>query len=81
MKEDKEIKEPYTDDELTKLLRKPRSTRWAEWRTWASENYLLATGNRASTALNVKISNIDFDGNTIMLSKVKNRKQQIIPLV
>ena len=43
-------------------------------------NYMLATGNRISTVLNVKISDIDFDTNMIKLRVVKSRKQQFIPM-
>lgn len=80
MKQDEEIKEPYTDDEISKLLARPRSDRWVEWRTWAMVNYLIATGNRASTVAGLKIEDINFDAMTIFLRKVKNRKQQIVPL-
>ena len=80
MKEDEIIKEPYTDAELRRLLKRPEGNSWVEWRTWASINYLIATGNRASTLLNVKISDVDFGNMTIHLVKTKSRKQQIIPL-
>lgn len=80
LKEDKEIKEPYTDAELEKLLARPRSTVWTQWRTWAAVNYMIATGNRVSTMLNLKICDIDFTANTIHLRTVKNRRQQIVPL-
>ena len=80
MKVDEEIKEPYTDAELRRLLKKPTSNRWTEWRTWASINYLVSTGNRVSTVINMKISDIDFDNMTIHLKQVKNRHQQIVPL-
>ena len=80
MKEDVDLKEPYTDAELRRLLKKPRSKRWVEWRSWASINYLLATGNRASTVINIRIEDIDFEEMTIRLRMLKNRKQQIMPL-
>ena len=80
LKADAEIKEPYTDAELRVLLKKPISNRWVEWRSWAIVNYLVATGNRASTVVNIKISDINFDDMTIHLVKVKNRRQQLIPL-
>lgn len=80
MKEDETIKEPYTDAELRRLLKRPEGNSWVEWRTWASINYLIATGNRASTLLNVKISDVDFENMTVRLVKTKSRKQQIIPL-
>ena len=36
MKEDEIIKEPYTDAELRRLLKRPEGNSWVEWRTWAS---------------------------------------------
>lgn len=80
MKVDEEIKEPYTEAELRKLLKKPTSNRWTEWRTWAAINFLISTGNRASTVINMKIGDINFEDMTIHLKQVKNRHQQFIPL-
>lgn len=80
LKEDETIKEPYTNAELCRLLKKPDTNSWVEWRSWASVNYLVATGNRASTVINVKISDVDFEAMTILLRTVKNRRQQIVPL-
>ena len=80
LKDDAELKEPYTDVELRKLLARPKSNRWAEYRSWAMVNYLVATGNRARTIVNIKISDVNFDENTIHLRAMKNRHQQIIPL-
>ena len=80
LKEDKQIKEPYTDAELQKLLARPRSTSWVEWRMWAAVNYMIGTGNRVGTVVNVKIRDVDFRENTIRLTTLKNRRQQIIPL-
>lgn len=78
----KEIKEIYTDEQLERLLAKPdtNTCSFTEYKTWVFENYLIATGNRLSTALNVRIKDIDFDNGIIVLRKTKNRKQQIIPL-
>ena len=79
---EKKIKETYTDAELTILLKKPdiKKCSFAEYRNWVIINYLLATGNRLETMVNVKIGDIDFDENKIKLLKLKNRKQYIIPL-
>lgn len=78
----KEIKEIYTDEQLERLLAKPDTNNcsFTEYKTWVFENYLIATGNRLSTALNVRIKDIYFDNAIIILRKTKNRKQQIIPL-
>ena len=79
-KAEKKIKETYTTEELERLLQKPDTNSFSEFKTWAFENYLIATGNRLSTALSIKIGDIDFDNGVIHMSKTKNRRQQIIPL-
>lgn len=81
-KAEKKIKETYTDEELEKLLAKPdvKKCNFSTFKVWAFENYLLGTGNRLSTALNLRIEDIDFENRLITLRKVKNRRQQIIPL-
>ena len=75
----KEIKEIYTDEQLEKLLKKPdtNTCSFTEYKTWVFENYLIATGNRLSTALNVQIRDLNFEDGIITLRKTKNRKQQI----
>lgn len=82
MKTEEAIKETYTEQELRKLLKKPdmKKANFNEYRIWVLENYLLATGNRISTALSVQLKDIDFANGLITLRKTKNRKQQIIPL-
>lgn len=82
IKAEKKIKETYTDEELMRLLKKPdiNNCTFTCYKTWVFENYLLATGNRISTALDLHIGDINFHSGTITLRKTKNRKQQIIPL-
>ena len=80
IKEDETYKEPYTDSELQKLLKQPQDGTWVEWRNWAVINLLLATGVRANTVVNIKISDVDFEHNIIRLRKLKNRKQQMVPM-
>lgn len=81
-KSDKKLKETYTVEELERLLAKPDVNKcsFTEFKTWAFENYLIATGNRISTALSIKIEDIDFENSVIKMTKTKNRRQQIIPL-
>ena len=82
IKAEKKIKETYTDEELMRLLQKPdiNNCSFSCYKTWVFENYLLGTGNRISTALDLHIGDINFQSGTITLRKTKNRKQQIIPL-
>ncbi len=82
IKQEETIKETYTDEELEKLLKRPdrKEKSFTTFKTWAFENYLLGTGNRLRTALNVQIKDVDFENGYIYLHKTKNRKEQIIPL-
>ena len=80
IKEDESYKEPYTEAELQKLLKQPESNSWVQWRDWAIINLLVATGIRASTVVNIKICDVDFEHNIIHLRKLKNRKQQFVPM-
>ena len=78
----KEIKPTYTDHELKILLEKPdiKKVTFVEYRNWVLVNYLLATGNREATVCNLKIRDIDFDSDTIHLTRTKNRREQLIPM-
>ncbi|ABR49003.1 phage integrase family protein [Alkaliphilus metalliredigens QYMF] len=78
----KKIKETYTDAELKLLLKKPnlKQCGFAEYRDWTIVNYLLGTGNRVDTIVNVRIKDIDFESGYIKLDKTKNKRQQLIPL-
>lgn len=81
-KVEKKLKETYSDDELERLLTKPNINEcsFTVFKTWVFENYLLGTGNRLSSALNLKIEDVNYTDNIIILRKTKNRRQQIIPL-
>jgi len=79
---EKNVKETYTEEELEKLLCKPNLKKcgFSEYRTWVLSNYLFATGNRIRTALNVRISDLDFANQLILLATTKNKRQQIVPM-
>lgn len=72
----------FPDDELTILLEKPErsNNKFTDWRNWVIVNWVLATGNRCSTVVDVKICDIDFKRKEIHLAHTKNKKAQIIPL-
>lgn len=78
----KKMKETYTDRELGILLKKPnkKDCTFTEFKTWAFENFLLGTGVRLSTALDIKIKDIRFDDDLIFLGQTKSRVQQYVPL-
>ncbi|MCD8360445.1 MAG: site-specific integrase, partial [Acidaminococcaceae bacterium] len=64
------------------LLGKPdlKKVTFNEYKIWALSNYLLATGNRISSALFIKIKDLEFDNLTIQINHSKNRRAQIIPM-
>lgn len=71
----------FSDEELELLLEKPkRNAQYAEWRTYAIVNWVLGTGNRAGTVVNVRLNDIDFKKKEITLAHTKNKAAQIIPL-
>lgn len=82
MRADDPIKEPYTTDELQKLLKEPdcKTCSFAEYRNWVIVNFLLGTGCRASTLLNLQIGDLDLSAGTVFFRHMKARNQQIVPL-
>lgn len=82
LRDDEKVKETYTDTELEKLLKKPnlKKASFSEYRNWVIVNYLLGTGNRASTLCHLKVEDIDFDNHEIILKKLKAKRQYIIPM-
>lgn len=72
----------FNDEEIAILTEKPRrSDNFITWRTWAIVNWVLATGNRASTITFIRIGDIDFKNREIsIVEHTKNKKAQIIPL-
>lgn len=71
----------FNDEEIEKLLKKPsKSDTFVTWRTWAIVNWVLATGNRASTIISIRIGDIDNNRKEIVLPHTKNKKAQVIPL-
>lgn len=71
----------FSDDDLILILQKPvNKMDFVEWRTWTIINWVLATGNRAGTLVDIRIGDIDFKNKEIVLRHTKNKKAQIIPL-
>ena len=81
MKGQEELPKMFSDEDIAKLLERPKPTdNTGTWRTWAIVNWVLATGNRAATICDVKVSDIDFKNKQIILSHTKNKKAQTVPL-
>lgn len=82
IKAEKKAKETYSESELKVLLKKPnlKNTSFTDYRNWVIVNFLIATGVRVRTLINIKIGDIDFQSETVKYTVTKNRKQQLVPL-
>jgi len=76
------VKDIYTTSELEKLLVKPNISKctFSEYRNWAVVNFLLGTGCRADTLVNIQINDLDLKTAQVRYSHTKNKNQQIVPL-
>lgn len=71
----------FPESDLIKVLEKPRNPDdFIECRTWTVVNWVLATGNRASTIVDIRIGDIDFKNKEFALRHTKNKKTQIVPM-
>lgn len=82
IKADKQQKEPYTEEEIKKLIKEPniRESGFVEHRNWVLVNYLLETGNRLNTVINLKVEDVDLENGMIVLKTTKSRKTQYNPM-
>lgn len=81
IKIDKPIKETYTQEELKILLRKPSKPKtFLDFQTWAIENFLYSTGARIGVLPALHIRDLDFQTNTITMTRTKNRKGMVVPM-
>lgn len=75
------LKETYTDEEISALVEEPKkNASFVEWRTWAIVNWVLATGNRIETIVNIKMGDIHFGRDEIVIRSQKNKKATVIPM-
>lgn len=82
IKVNKDIIETYTDTEINILLEKPDLNKcsFLQYRNWVICNFLLGTGCRIGTLVNIKICDLDFENQLIKYTHSKNRKGQLIPM-
>ena len=72
------IKNCYTTAELARLLHKPSIDNFTEYRNWVVINFLLSTGARLGSIVEIKLKDIDTDENYIILNKIKNKKCDVV---
>ena len=79
---DEEVIDTYTDDEIEALVARPTrrdDNNFVEWRTWAVVNWLIATGNRAGTVVEIRLGDLNFTNKEITIRKTKTHKAYVIP--
>lgn len=72
----------YSDIDIQKLIAKPnlKECSFVQYRDWVMVNYFIETGNRLRSAINIKISDVDFTEHRVIVRITKNREPIITPL-
>ena len=78
--EDFDYKDIFTQNELKILIEPPKRKNFAELRNHAMVCFLIATGVRCRTLINVKVKDIHFKDNVIWLEHTKTKKKYAIPM-
>lgn len=74
------IKDVYTDAEIRKLTVKPKTLRFEEFRNYCIVLLFIATGARANTVINLRVSDVDFENRMINFNTMKTHKVIQLPL-
>ena len=82
LKADTKVLKLFTEEDIRKIIERPdlEQCRFVAFRNWAICCFLLGTGVRLTTLVNIKIDDLDFVEKQIYLVKCKNRKQYVIPM-
>ena len=82
-KQENKVVATYSDADIAKLIgKKPnlKAVSFPQHRNYVMICYFLETGNRLSSVINIKVSDVNFGDKYIVLRKTKNRNEQIVPL-
>ena len=80
VKVDEENKNPLTNEEVSKLIKRPTNNDYVEYRQWVIVNLILATGIRTRNVLELFVNDINLKNGTLHLRLTKSRKSQTIYL-
>lgn len=63
LKGEEAVKEVYSEKELITLMKKPdlKKCNFSEYKVWVFENYLLGTGNRLRSVINIKNKDVNLN--------------------
>lgn len=81
VEEREEVPKFYDEQEQELLIQKPdRHADYPDWRMWAICNFILATGCRTSTLIEVRLGDLDFNAKKITYQHTKSKRAQIVPM-
>lgn len=76
-----ELPKMYEDEEIAVMLEKPRAgDGFSDWRSWAIISTVYATGLRASTLCALRLEDLNFQREEIIIERQKNKQAGILPL-
>ena len=77
VKRQEEPPKDYSMEEVLKLLKKPlKKAKFTEWRSWAVCNFIIGTGARVGTIVEILMRDIDLEQGTVYYRHTKNKKLQ-----
>ena len=81
-KAEEKVKETYSNEEVALLLKKPnlKKCRFSAYRNWVIIMFFVSTATRLNTVTNMKICDLNFDEDTILLRATKGKRQYTIPM-
>ena len=71
---------PFTENELSRLFKEPNKSAFVGFRDYCLMLVLISTGVRISECLNLRINDVDFKNNRIIVTESKNRQPRIVGL-
>ena len=74
------FKEVYTEDEIRKLLARPKTNKFNEYRTWVIVGVFLGTGIRSLELRSIRCKDVNLNERYITLIHTKNKKPRVVPL-
>jgi len=78
VKSQEEKQKDYTLDEVNKLLKKPtHKCKFTDWRSWALACFVLGTGARIGTIIEIQMGDLDLKNSTVNFRHTKNKKVQV----
>lgn len=80
LKEQETFKEIYSQEELGKLLQKPKKQNFITLRTYTIIWTLASTGIRARELRELKVNNVDLFSRVITVNQTKNKKARRLPI-